>query len=287
MNESAASLSSSSGAGPSPSSTGDAEVARMRARFADLRKAQRAARLRVLALAAIVVIMFAVFAHVTVRRVQDNFEQRAVQQAVAERLPEVLPLAGEQVRVATLNALPTYRKLAAERFEQVRPALAARARARLEKVPDETGHLLGEALHTAFDSALKRIEPDVKRTFPSLTDAQKRDLLNVYFHDAIEARNKELASYIEKLYTNELLTMHAALDKFELPRDDAATHDTTAAPTDDKAQRDLLHTMLMLADYELLNADTELAADAATTAGSKRRAAATTQTAAATPAPAQ
>jgi len=259
----------------------------MRTRFAELRQAQRAARLRVIALAVIVVIMFAAFAHFTVRRVQDNFEQRAVQQAVAERLPEVLPIAGEQLRVATLNALPTYRKLAAERFEQARPALAARARARLEKVPDETGHLLGDALHTAFDSALKRIEPDVKRTFPSLTDAQKQDLLNVYFHDAVDARNKELSAYIEKLYTNELLSMHAALDKFELPRDDAAAPATPATgPTDDKAQRDLLHTMLMLADYELLNADTELAADTATPARSKRRAAATTQTAAAA-APAQ
>jgi hypothetical protein len=248
----------------------------MRARFDELRRAQRTARARVLILAVIVVIMFAAFAHFTVRRVQDNFEQRAVQQAVAERLPEVLPIAGEQLRVATLNALPTYRKLAAERFREVHPALAARARARLEKVPDETGHLMSEALHGAFEGALKRIEPDVKRTFPSLTDAQKQDLLNVYFHDAIDARNKEVAAYIEKVYTNELLGMHAALDKFELPRDDAA------GPTTDKAQRDLLHTMLMLADYELLNADAEVAAEAASTATSSRRAAgATTQPASA------
>lgn len=272
MNESAASSSSSSSSavGSSP------EVARMRQRFAELRRAQRTARARVLILAIVIIAMFAAFAHFTVRRVQDNFEQRAVQQAVAERLPEVLPIAGEQVRVAAVNALPTYRKLAAERFREVHPALAARARARLEKVPDETGHLMSEALRSAFDGALKRIEPDVKRTFPSLTDAQKQDLLNVYFHDAVAARDKELAAYIEKVYTNELLTMHAALDKFELPRDDAA------GPTADKAQRDLLHTMLMLADYELLNADAEVAADATGAATSSRRAAgATTQPASA------
>jgi hypothetical protein len=274
MNESTASVPSSA----SPSS--ESEVARMRTRFAELRSAQRAARVRVLILAVVVVIMFAAFAHFTVRRVQDNFEQRAVQQAVAERLPEVLPVAGEQLRVAAVNAMPTYRKLAAERFEQVRPSLAAKARARLEKVPDETGQLMSDALQTAFDAALKRIEPDVKRTFPSLTDAQKQDLLNVYFHDAIAARDKELSAYIEKLYTNELLSMHAALDKFELPRDDAA------GPTADKAQRDLLHTMLTLADYELLNADADVAAGstAATAGASTRRAAgATTQPAPAAP----
>jgi hypothetical protein len=238
-----------------PSAAGTSEVARLRNRFAELRRAEAAARMRLLGVVVVVVLLFAGFAYTTVRRVQDNFNQPAVQKAVADRLPHVMPPAGEQLQKAVTNAMPTYRKLAAERFEKARPALAAKSRARLEKIPDETGHLMGDALHAALAGAQRRIEPEVRQTFPSLTDAQKQDLLNVYFHDAVEARNKDLAAHIDGLYTKELVAMHAALDTFELPRPEQT-------PAVDKVQRDFLHTLLTLADFELLNADDAAAADA-------------------------
>jgi hypothetical protein len=236
----------SSAASPSPDSP---DVARLRRRFAELRRAESAARTRLLAVTVIVVLLFVGFAYTTLHRVQANFNQPALQKAVAQRLPHVMPPAGEQLQKAATNAMPTYRKLAAERFQQARPALAAKTRARLEKIPDETGHMMADALHTAFDGAQRRIEPDVKQAFPSLTDDQKRDLLTVYFHDAIAARDKDIAAHITTLYTKELVAMHNALANFELPRDDAAS------PTPDKAQRDFLHTLLVLADFELLNGD--------------------------------
>lgn len=230
-----------------PSDTPD--VARLRQRFAELRSAEAKARRRLAAVAVIVVLLFAGFTYFTIHRVQGNFNQPAVQKAVADRLPQVMPPAGEQLQKAATNAMPTYRKLAAERFEKARPALAAKTRARLEKVPDETGQLMADTVHTAFAGAERRIEPEVKQAFPSLTDAQKQDLLNVYFHDAIAARDKDLATHISGIYTRELVTMQAALENFEFPRDEAAS------PTMDKAQRDFLHTLLVLADFELLNGD--------------------------------
>ena len=231
-----------------PASPAGSEVARLRTRFAELRRAESAARLRLLCVVVVVVLLFAGFAYTTVTRVQDNFSQPAVQKAVADRLPHVVPPAGEQLQKAATNAMPTYRKIAAERFAKARPEIANKARARLEKIPNETGQMMADALHAAFDNAERRIEPEVKQTFPSLTDAQKRDLLAVYFHDAIAARDKELATHIDGIYTKELVAVHAALEKFELPP-------AEATPTIDKAQRDFLHTLLVLADFELLNAD--------------------------------
>jgi hypothetical protein len=260
----------------SPQASSDPDVARLRQRFAELRRADAASRRRMLAVVAVVVVLFAAFAYTTVHRVQSNFNQPAVQKAVAERLPQVMPPAGEQLQKAAVNAMPTYRKLAAERFQKARPELAAKTRARLEKIPDETGHMMTETLHTAFDAAQRRIEPEVKQAFPSLTDAQKQDLLTVYFHDAIAARDKDLAAHIGGVYAKELVTMHGALENFELPRDEAA-------PTLDKAQRDFLHTLLVLADFEVLNGDAAPSTtDAARTAGARvGTTAPTTQTSAA------
>jgi hypothetical protein len=241
----------------SPPASSSPEFARLRQRFAELRRAESAARTRMLAVVVVVVLLFAGFAWTTVNRVQSNFSQPAVQKAIADRLPQVMPPAGEQLQKAATNAMPTYRKLAAERFEKARPAFAAKARARLEQVPDETGHLMADALHAAFAGAQRRIEPEARQAFPSLTDAQKQDLLNVYFHDAIAARDKELATHITGIYTKELVTVHAALENFELPREEASTPASTHL---DKAQRDFLHTLLVLADFELLNGDAPPAA---------------------------
>ena len=239
---------------PGPEQEQVRQVADLRQRFADLRKSQGSSSTIVVFLVVIIAIEFTAFAYFTKQRIASNFSQVAIQKAVSDRLPQILPIAGEQLQKAATDALPTYRELAAERFQKLRPELAQRARERLEKIPEETGKLMNEQLQTAFQGALQRVEPDVKATFPSLTDQQKQDLLNVYFHDAIEQRNKAIAAHIDQIYTNELTSMDAALDNFQLPP-------PGEGPSTDKAQRDFLHTMLMLADYELMNGDLFAGAD--------------------------
>jgi hypothetical protein len=235
---------------PSPGSAADQErqIADLRRSFADLRKSQSSSGVVVVLLVIVIVVEFAAFAYYTKERLHDNFSQTAIQKAVSDKLPQVYPVAAAQLQKAATNAIPTYRQLASERFEKLRPQLAANARARLERIPEDTGKVMNERLHTAFEGALSRLEPDIKAAFPSLTDAQKTDLLNAHFHDAINQRNKDIAAHIDHIYTNELTTVHAALDKFEVPPADVA-------PSSDRAQRDFLHTMLVLADYELMNGD--------------------------------
>lgn len=231
---------------PAPSPA-DVNVAELRQRFAELRKRQAAAGRTAVGVAVAVVALFGAFTYFTVNRVRDNFSQPAVQKAVSEHLPAVVPVAGAQLQKAAVAALPVYRDLAVAQFEKVRPELAAKAMARLDGVPDRAGRLMSERVSASFDKALKRVEPELRQTFPSLTDAQKQQVLADYFHDGIAERNQAIASHIEKMYTNELIAAHSALDKFDLPAADAAVDPG-------RLQRDFLRSLLAVADYELANA---------------------------------
>lgn len=229
-----------------PVNTPDVDVAALRQRFAELRKRQVAAGRTLVFVSAAVVAMFGAFTYFTAERVRDNFSPTAVQQAVSARLPEVMPLAGAQLQKAATAAFPVYRDLAVEQYEKIRPELTAKAMARLDGVPDRAGHMMSEQLDASFAKVLKRIEPEVQKTFPALTDSQKQQILADYFHDGIAVRNQAIASHIERMYTNELIAVHSALEKFDVPGADEA-----AAP--EQLQRDFLRSLLALADYELAN----------------------------------
>jgi hypothetical protein len=251
---------------PTPSSPADVDVAILRQRFAELRRCQAAARRTLVLLAVVVIGSFAAFSYFTTNRVRDNFSQAAVQKAVADRLPAVIPLAGSELQKASLNALPVYRQLAVERYQKIQPELAAKALARLDRVPHDTGRLMSERIDASFAKVLKRIEPEVTRTFPSLTDQQKRDILAHSFQEGIAERNKAIASHIESIYVNELSAVHTALDNFQVPdaHEDPAAHDA------DRLQRDFLHSLLVLADYELMSGDNKPAAPAVVTRPAKK-----------------
>lgn len=226
----------------------DVDVTILRERFAELRKRQAAGRVPLILLTLAVIAFFGVFTFMTINGVKGNFSQMAVQKAVSDRLPAVIPLAGAQLQKAAVNALPVYRDLAVERYEKVRPVLAEKTMARLDRIPDESAKMMNEALDASFARVLKRIEPEFNKAFPGLSDAQKQEILSGYFHDMIEARNKTVASHIDAMYTNDMIGVHAALDHFNLPGEEAK-----ASP--DELQREFLHSMLVLADYELMNGD--------------------------------
>ncbi len=253
---------------PANNSSPDVDVAALRQHFAELRKRQAGAGRTLVVFAAAVVVLFGAFAYFTVSRVRDNFDQGAVRQAVSERLPAVMPLAGAQVQKAALGAVPVYRELAVERYEKIRPELAAKAMARLDGVPDRAGKLMSERLDASFAKVLKRVEPELRQKFPALTEAQKQQILSDYFRDGIEVRNREVAQHIERLYTNELIAAHSALEKFNVP---AAADGPTADP--EQLQRDFLHSLLVLADYEMTNpAETTTKSGAAAKAAAGRNA---------------
>ena len=61
---------------------------------------------------------------------------------------------------------------------------------------------------------LARIEPEIATRYPSLSDARKRELLASYFHERIDAENKQLATKMESMHTSEAIRVQAVLEKF-------------------------------------------------------------------------
>jgi hypothetical protein len=221
----------------------------LRRKFAAIRWWQNMTRWVTFLAVLVVVGMFALFAFSTQDGVQGNFkDSKRLSEAMQKRLPDLTVPVKDTLQTVYLEAAPVYQKLAAERYQRVRDNLGAKALIRLQKLPEDGGMLMAERLNGAFQRVLKRVEPDLKATFPSLTDDQRRDLLIVHFNDVIEQKNKSLAAHVDKIRVDEMGKMTAILNKFQLPPDEAA-------PPDDQLRKELIRTMILLAEQELNELD--------------------------------
>lgn len=176
--------------------------------------------------------------------VEANFSPEKTRAAAQEALPKVTPLLAQAAQTVYADAAPVYSRLAAERYQRVRDEIGTAALIRLKNLPDQAGKQLGVRLGNSFDRVLKRVEPDLKAAFPSLTDAQRRDLLITYFHDAIDARNQTLALKVDAIHVNERNRVLAVLEKFQLPADENAG-------STDQLSKELVRSMLLLAQQHI------------------------------------
>jgi len=205
--------------GRTPATAGgiDSELNRLHQRVDELRRIQAMSRRINLILAVIVVAEFALFVYFTRQHVQANFNPDDVQRAVAERVPKVTPELREHFMAIAQHTLPIYREQVTERFRKVGPEVARDALDRLQKLPQENGEELNKHLQSAFEVALSRIEPDMKKAFPTLSQEQQATILHERFQGVIAAGNDEIAHHVNELAENELKTMHQVLDKFDVP----------------------------------------------------------------------
>ena len=205
--------------GRTPATAGgiDSELNRLHQRVDELRRIQAMSRRINLILAIIVVAEFALFVYFTREHVQANFNPEDVQRAVAERVPKVTPQLREHFMAVAQHTLPIYREQVTQRFQKVGPEVARDALARLQKLPQENGDELNKHLRSAFDVALSRIEPDMKKAYPMLSQEQQASILQRSFQGVIDAENADIAHHVNDLAENELKTMHEVLDKFDVP----------------------------------------------------------------------
>lgn len=229
----------------------------LRHKFAAIRRWQLISRV-VTVLAVIVIAgVFYVFASTTYKGVQGNFTEERNQKALEAALPKVTPLVREALVNVATEVGPVYQQLAAERYQRVRDNMGAKALIRLQQVPQDSGKVMGVKLSEAFDRVLKKIEPEMEATFPSLTDAQRRDLIVDHFAKAIEEQNLKISGKIDEVRVNEAGRLKAILDKFALPPDEAA-------PANDQLRKELVRTMILLAEQELNELDQPVASTPST-----------------------
>jgi hypothetical protein len=219
-------------------------AAPLRTKFAELRQAQAFGRVQLWCLAFSVIAVFGAFAMATYTQTQKNFSKDNITQAATAAVPDLAPaVTAELTRVAT-SVLPAYKELAFERFTVIGPQVSSAAVVRLERLPKDAGLIMGDRLIGTFERVIRRIEPEVNATFPSLTDATRRDVLAAHFFNVIEKKNDELATHINTTFTNELIRLHAILEKFYIPEN--LTQTETA-----QLQKRFLSSLLGLAQYEL------------------------------------
>ena len=126
------------------------------------------------------------------------------------------------------------------------PGAATAAVQRLKDVPEQTGKVFQDKMAAAFDAAVKKVEPDFKAAYPNLTDDKRQQLLQSFVADQIAAQNKQIASRVNQLYTNDLIRMQTTLEKFDGPKGAGLPGGSS-----DELERKFLHTMVALLDDQV------------------------------------
>jgi len=216
-------------------------------RIGELSRLQSAARSQFFVTSLVIIAMFALFVIALYTRLRNNFDQANIQAAVSARSSQVLPIARELIIDSARQAAPAYRDAFRAALRQQGPQLANETLARFQAVPEENGKLMQSKLQTAFENALNRVQPELASAFPSLSDEQRQRLAQEFLMTQIEQQNQRVAARCNQLFTNDLLQLHAVLEKFELP--------DAASPQDRKdIERHFLKTTVALLDHQIESA---------------------------------
>jgi hypothetical protein len=207
--------------GPTPSNPAqlEAHVERLQKQLDRMQGLQSSSRWIMLLLVVIVMGELAAFVYYTRANLYENFETAAVQRTISQRLPELTPRIRDRIMMVSEHVLPVYRDEAMKRFEKVGPEVASDALGRLQKLPEENGKMLQDRLKVALDGAITQIRPDMNKTFPTLADDKKMQILQEEFTGRVDKQNELLAKHITGIYDGQLKSMKDVLDKFDIPSD--------------------------------------------------------------------
>lgn len=235
-----------SGSGSRPREGIDGPIERIEGRLDELRRMQFMGRMVEIVLILVVLIEFAIFAVTTKAEVSNNFNEQEVQKAFAKGLPVVMPKIRDQVRTVLQNVEPVYRQEASRRLQASGPLIAKDAMARFESLPEDTGNEMMRKLQVAFQTAIDSVEPDIKKTYPSLSNERKMKILQDEFHFQIQKQNDALAKKVTAISEHEKASMLNALDKF------GVTAPTKVKISSRDREREFLHTLVdVLMDTDL------------------------------------
>lgn len=226
------------------SSSGSGEASELAAKFATYQRWQTISRVQTFAGLVVIAGLFGAFAKTTYEEVTGAFTPERTQAAAQKALQDVAPKAFDTFGPVFAEVLPVYQQTAAERFPSLCDRVTTNASVRLQTLPEETGQIFAETLKRSFERSTTSVEPDLYAAFPGLADPAARDVMKVYFHEAIEAKNAEIAARFNAIATNEASRVHAVLEKFQLPSD-------KGGPTNAELNRDLVRALVQLAGKEL------------------------------------
>ncbi len=210
----------------------------------DLQAAQRAMRLEMIATSILLVALLVGFTARTYLSVRENLRQDRVEQALQAQVQQMLPDLRDRAVRSVVAAAPTYRDLAIKRFETIRPELTDRFVREAEKLPQDLERQITKDIEGSFNRVSVRLDADLRKEFPKLRPEHVKSIGD-HLKAELLTQGDDLSKYVKGLCDAEFAKVSAVLGKFEVP-------DVRAVDKQD-LERQFLHDLLMLADYEFVS----------------------------------
>jgi hypothetical protein len=231
--------------GPDPASTARLEQAvdDIAGKLRQLQAGQRAMRLEMIITSLVALALLLGFSARTYLSVRENLRQDKVEQALQARVQEMLPDLRDRAVRSVVAAAPTYRDLAIRRFDAIRPELADRFVREAQKLPQDLERQITKDLELSFNRVSGRLEADLRKEFPKLRPEHLKSIGD-HIQGELLVQGDDLSKYARGICEQEFARINGVLAKFEVP-------DVRAADKQE-LERQFLHDLLMLADYEFI-----------------------------------
>lgn len=216
------------------------EVENLRKQLDELRTLQTRSRMLTIGFVLVLVVLFGVFLAATSSRIHGNFTREAVEKAVSENTQMLIPHLTREMQLASAEVLPVYRDLALERFKVVGPEIAQETLTKFRNLPKDNLDVLHGRMQASMGRIVENVSPELHQLLAQLPD--ERETV------AIEAFHKRLVDDVSKrgetLATEQMARLQGILTKFDVA--------VPANKSSEDLERDFVHGLLLMADYELM-----------------------------------
>jgi hypothetical protein len=217
-------------------------VEQMTQLVAELREAEKTVRRRSILVTLLLVSVIMLFGVMTYNKVRDNFTQEKMQRAATERAKLLLPQLQPHIQATVNEVIPYYRDMGKDRLRTFGPKLDARVKDQADRLGQELEMKINAQVEASFGRIMNTAMVQLAKDFPAIAQdggARATERLKA----AMTEETGKLAQHTRNLYQTQSQRIAGTLSNFPVP--DVCKTDM------DILQRQLLHELLMLADYEL------------------------------------
>lgn len=216
------------------------EVDNLRKQLDELRALQTRSRIFTIIFIIVLVVLFVVFLIATTSRIHSNFTREAVEKAVGENTQAIVPHFTREIQLASAEVLPVYRDLALERFKVVGPEIAKETLEKFRNLPKDNLDVLHGRMQLSMNRIVENISPELHQLLAQLPDDRETAAIQAFHKRLVD----DVTSRGETLANEQVSRLQTILTKFDV-----------AAPRNkgpEELERDFVHGLLLMADYELM-----------------------------------
>lgn len=213
---------------------------------------QRAARTQVLLATLAIILVILVFGWNTYSTMRQNLAVEKFETIIEKKRPEFQARAEQLLNRAVKEIVPVYQELALERVREMGPVLREQAQEEFSHLPEQISSDLDEMLHKVLANVQTRVQEQLKAKFPFAAEKDPNELFAPML-DRMRAHAEQFDIETRTIVANEEQRAKNVLVKFNVP-------DVEAEEKFD-LEKQLIHQLLMYADYELHVAGTDEALD--------------------------